>query len=108
MRQVLFHIPLKAAWLPANVPLPLFLFAVGLALGGAAWLLGLRVGRPAVRDALRGASFWLIGAGVVSAAVVHFLADKLPNGLPIYGFGMMLFLAFIVCTWVAGRRAESE
>jgi prolipoprotein diacylglyceryltransferase len=108
MRQVLFHIPLKAAWLPAEAPLPLFLFVVGLALGSGAWLLGRRVQRPAVRDALRGASFWLIGAGVVSAFVVHFLADKLPNGLPIYGFGMMLFLAFIVCTWVAGRRAESE
>ena len=29
-----------------------------------------------------------------------------PDGIPIYGFGMMLFLAFIVCTWLAGRRAE--
>jgi prolipoprotein diacylglyceryltransferase len=27
-------------------------------------------------------------------------------GLPIYGFGMMLFLAFVVCTWLASRRAE--
>ncbi len=32
----------------------------------------------------------------------------MPQGLPIYGFGMMLFLAFIICTWLAGRRAESE
>ncbi len=31
-----------------------------------------------------------------------------PNGIPIYGFGMMLFLAFLLCTWVAGRRAEKE
>jgi phosphatidylglycerol:prolipoprotein diacylglycerol transferase len=108
MRQVLFHIPLKADWLPAEVPLPLFLFAVGLVLGLAAWRIGLRVQQPKLREALRGASFWLIGAGVVSAVVVYFLADKLPTGLPIYGFGMMLFLAFIVCTWVAGRRAESE
>ncbi len=108
MRQVLFHIPLKAAWLPADIPLPLFLLVVGLALGSIAWLLGRSVQRPMVRDALRGASFWLFGAGVVAAAVTHFLADKLPNGLPIYGFGMMLFLAFIICTWVAGRGAESE
>jgi phosphatidylglycerol---prolipoprotein diacylglyceryl transferase len=28
--------------------------------------------------------------------------------LPIYGFGMMLFLAFLLCTWLAGRRAERE
>lgn len=30
------------------------------------------------------------------------------EGIPIYGFGMMLFLAFILCTWLAGRFAESE
>jgi phosphatidylglycerol---prolipoprotein diacylglyceryl transferase len=29
-----------------------------------------------------------------------------PDGIPIYGFGMMLFIAFIVCTWLAGRRAS--
>jgi prolipoprotein diacylglyceryltransferase len=29
-----------------------------------------------------------------------------PEGIPIYGFGMMLFLAFLVCTWLAGRRAQ--
>jgi prolipoprotein diacylglyceryltransferase len=28
-----------------------------------------------------------------------------PNGIPIYGFGMMLFLAFVLCTWLASRRA---
>jgi prolipoprotein diacylglyceryltransferase len=26
--------------------------------------------------------------------------------VPVYGFGLMLFLAFVVCTWLAGRRAE--
>ncbi len=26
--------------------------------------------------------------------------------IPIYGFGMMLFLAFILCTWLASRRAR--
>jgi prolipoprotein diacylglyceryltransferase len=31
-----------------------------------------------------------------------------PHGIPVYGYGMMLFLAFIVCTWLAGRRAERE
>src|SRR5262245_46026364 len=35
---------------------------------------------------------------------------KIPilGGVPIYGFGMMLFLAFLACTWLAGRRAERE
>jgi prolipoprotein diacylglyceryltransferase len=29
----------------------------------------------------------------------------MPDGIPVYGFGMMLFLAFLVCTWLGGRRA---
>jgi phosphatidylglycerol:prolipoprotein diacylglycerol transferase len=28
------------------------------------------------------------------------------DGIPIYGFGMMLFLAFILCTWLASWRAR--
>jgi len=28
-----------------------------------------------------------------------------PDGIPIYGFGVLLFLAFILCTWLAARRA---
>lgn len=108
MRQVLFHIPLKADWLPANLPLSLFLLVVGLALGGLAWLIGRGVQRPILKEFLRGAAFWLAGFGVLGAIVVHFAAPKLPQGLPIYGFGMMLFLAFLICTWLAGRRAESE
>jgi prolipoprotein diacylglyceryltransferase len=31
-----------------------------------------------------------------------------PDGIPIYGFGLMLFVAFVVCTWLAGRRAQRE
>src|SRR2546421_544676 len=30
----------------------------------------------------------------------------IPDGIPIYGFGLMLFLAFVICSWLAGRRAE--
>jgi phosphatidylglycerol:prolipoprotein diacylglycerol transferase len=26
--------------------------------------------------------------------------------LPVFGYGMMLFLAFVVCTWLAGRRGQ--
>src|SRR5207253_2449722 len=36
------------------------------------------------------------------------IRDYVPAGIPIYGFGMMLFLAFVLCTWLAGRRAERE
>jgi prolipoprotein diacylglyceryltransferase len=28
-----------------------------------------------------------------------------PNGIPIYGFGTMLFLAFVICTWLISRWA---
>src|SRR5438309_4131328 len=28
-----------------------------------------------------------------------------PGGIPVYGFGLMLFLAFVICIWLAGRRA---
>src|SRR5262245_48718704 len=31
-----------------------------------------------------------------------------PDGIPIYGFGLMLFLAFICCTWLASLRAKKE
>jgi len=31
-----------------------------------------------------------------------------PDGLPVYGFGLMLFLTFITCTWIASRRARKE
>ncbi|MGH7222307.1 MAG: prolipoprotein diacylglyceryl transferase family protein, partial [Gemmataceae bacterium] len=108
MRQVLFHIPLKADWLPANLPLPLFLLVAGLALGGLTALAGRRAQQPILKEFLRGAAFWLAGFGVLGAVVVHFAAANLPQGLPIYGFGMMLFLAFIICTRLADRRAESE
>jgi phosphatidylglycerol:prolipoprotein diacylglycerol transferase len=108
MRQVLFYIPLKADWLPLSIPLYLFLLVVGLGLGLFAWLLSRRAVRPALQETFRGAAFWLAGFGVVSALVVRLAANNMPNGLPIYGFGMMLFLAFIICTWLAGRRAEGE
>lgn len=29
-----------------------------------------------------------------------------PDGVPIYGFGVMLFVAFLLCSWLAGARAE--
>jgi prolipoprotein diacylglyceryltransferase len=39
---------------------------------------------------------------------IPILKNVFPDGVPIYGFGCMLFLAFVVCTWLAGRRAERE
>ncbi len=31
-----------------------------------------------------------------------------PDGIPLYGFGAMLCVALILCTWLAGRRAQQE
>jgi prolipoprotein diacylglyceryltransferase len=31
-----------------------------------------------------------------------------PDGLPVFGFGMMLFITFLVTTWLASRRAQRE
>jgi phosphatidylglycerol:prolipoprotein diacylglycerol transferase len=39
---------------------------------------------------------------------IPILKNQFPDGVPIYGFGLMLFFAFILCTWLGGRRAERE
>lgn len=39
---------------------------------------------------------------------IPILKNQFPDGIPIYGFGLMLFFAFILCTWLGGRRAERE
>jgi prolipoprotein diacylglyceryltransferase len=57
---------------------------------------------------VRSLAVWSALAGVAAAVIDYSLADQFPGGLPIYGFGMMLFLAFLLCTWLAGRRAERE
>jgi prolipoprotein diacylglyceryltransferase len=31
-----------------------------------------------------------------------------PHGIPVYGFGTMLFVVFVVTTWLAGRRGQRE
>jgi prolipoprotein diacylglyceryltransferase len=38
---------------------------------------------------------------------VYQVLFRIPGtNIPIYGFGMMLFVAFLLCTWLAGRRAQ--
>src|SRR5215475_2518285 len=38
---------------------------------------------------------------------LHSINADLPN-IPVYGFGFMLFLAFVFCTWLALRLARRE
>ncbi len=40
--------------------------------------------------------------------IFDWLPAWLPDSLPIYGFAVMLIVAFIICTWITGRRAEKE
>jgi prolipoprotein diacylglyceryltransferase len=37
-----------------------------------------------------------------------FQSDSLPHGIPIYGYGLMLFLAFVLCVLIAGWRAQKN
>jgi prolipoprotein diacylglyceryltransferase len=36
------------------------------------------------------------------------LPDWWPEQVPLFGYGMMLFITFLVTTWLAGRRARKE
>src|SRR5476649_151297 len=36
------------------------------------------------------------------------LGRFVPDGIPVYGYGMMLFLAYVLCSWLAGRLATRE
>ncbi len=41
-------------------------------------------------------------------SVLPGLPSWFPDSVPIYGYGMMLFLAFVVTSWYASRRARKE
>ncbi|HVS39736.1 MAG TPA: prolipoprotein diacylglyceryl transferase family protein [Gemmataceae bacterium] len=104
MQQVLFRIPLKADWLP--VPLWVVLLIVFLALAAALYG-GARYAARWKLDPknIQGAAVWVAVGGLIIAGLAYGFAD---SGLPIYGFGMMLFLAFVVCNWIGARLAAKE
>jgi prolipoprotein diacylglyceryltransferase len=56
-------------------------------------------------NAVQGAAAWVGVAGLIGGALA-FWFEK--NGLPIYGFGVMLFVAFVVSSLIGGRRAVAE
>ncbi len=37
---------------------------------------------------------------------IPILTNYFPDGIPVHGFGVMLFLAFIICSWLIGRRSR--
>jgi phosphatidylglycerol---prolipoprotein diacylglyceryl transferase len=114
MQQVLLRIPLTPSWLPSWLPLWAVLLAVFLAAAGALYWGALFAPRWKLDPkGVQGAAVWVAVAGLIVAGVVLFFiannkpADGPPN-IPIYGFGMMLFIAFVVCNWLGGRRAAAE
>src|ERR1700677_3897291 len=90
MRQVLF-------WIPHGV-----LVGAALAIGITFLVFGILLAvkrRPSV-SAFAGA--------IVVFGCLFLVWDKLPDSLPIYGFGAMLFLAFVSCTWLAAVLSKRE
>jgi phosphatidylglycerol:prolipoprotein diacylglycerol transferase len=109
MRQVLFHIPHEVSWLPEGLPFSVFLLLVAVVVAVGLVMASSRYpkDRP-VRENLRTAAFGIVIIGVALFVALRYFQDALPNGIPIYGFGMMLFLAFLICTGLASWRGERE
>jgi phosphatidylglycerol:prolipoprotein diacylglycerol transferase len=100
MRQVLFRIPTDTPWF---VWLGVLAF---LLLGGGAWLMTSQTRDR--RGVLRELLVYLGVAGVGGFFLLRFLASRNPEGIPIYGYGLMLFVTFLACTWLAGRLGRRE
>jgi phosphatidylglycerol:prolipoprotein diacylglycerol transferase len=109
MRQVLFYIPREVDWLPEWLPFSLLLAVLVMLVAGVLWALSRRFpqGSPP-RENLRSAGLGVLILGLVVSIAPHALKNLLPEGVPIYGFGMMLFLAFLGCTAFATWLAQRE
>ena len=105
MRQVLFYIPVQADWLPDFFPLPALVFVCFLLLAAAAWFVGPRQVFKLPEETWKNIAKWLVGLGAAVGVGLFVAGRYLPAGVPVNGFGMMLFVAFLLCNWVAGRLA---
>lgn len=120
MRQILFHIPLdRSVTLGPLGDVPVFgfgLLLLGWILLAVVWGI-LRVRESGFR--LVSADGWLIGQwGLAALAIIKapalgaYLRENgtanFRDGLPIFGYGFMLFVAVGVGTWVAAWRARRE
>jgi phosphatidylglycerol:prolipoprotein diacylglycerol transferase len=94
MQQVLLRISTQAIWFQPVVVL------LAVAVGAALWAMFTRnkVLLPV----------FAVAGGILGYKGAEYLAARNQEGIPIYGYGMMLFLAFVACTWLAGRLARRE
>ncbi|MCX7411395.1 MAG: prolipoprotein diacylglyceryl transferase [Planctomycetales bacterium] len=121
MRQVLFHIPLDRPWNFGPLgQVPGFGFGIVLLVwvlfGLWAWI----ARRKEVDRRFDADDFWLIGRWLIGAFVIVFAAPQLgawlrangsPNfrdGLPVFGYGFMLFVGMASAIGLASWRAERE
>jgi phosphatidylglycerol---prolipoprotein diacylglyceryl transferase len=111
MRPVLFYIPIKAIadFLPA---MPIFIPAAIL-------FIGIMVGRLRKLGRVYFNLVWTVTGISAGMFVLKYLPDSewikrltgQPHGverIPVYGYGAMLFLAFLFCTWLVSRLAVRE
>lgn len=110
MRQILFRIPWDGIPL-AGGTLPLF--GLGVLLAVWAVLVGWtiyatylpREGKPAEKLDPFTIGFWLLlGFGILRAPV--FGPQLAPQGVPVFGYGVMLLCGIVSAVWLAERRAR--
>lgn len=105
MLQVLLRIPLNISLGGKTIPL---FGPAGLveALWVLPWLVLLVVrfvrGRRGA-DTLR-----MVATAAVGAVAIALVPRFAPEGIPIYGYGTMMFLAFLAAAWISSSRARSS
>lgn len=108
MRSILIQIPLRAqVWLGPFGMCPVFGAGLLLALwvlAGFGWAFWFRLHFKTWRGfPVTGALFaWSV------VALILFEAPRFAESIPIYGYGMMLFLGFLTAAWFAARRLRAQ